>query len=140
MDQQRKGFTLIELMIVVGIIGVLAAIAMPKFVEMLRKSKEGHTKGALASLRTAVASYYSAEEGSYPTDLNVIKPQYIDEIPAVSLGEYHQNSSSFVTALSTGISSTEITDANGWIYTSVGGIVTVNCSHTDVKGAQFFTW
>ena len=39
-----KRFTLIELMIVVAIIGILAAIAIPKFAQMLEKSREGATK------------------------------------------------------------------------------------------------
>ena len=48
MTKNQKGFTLVELMIVVAIIGVLAAVAIPKFADMLEKSREGATKGNLS--------------------------------------------------------------------------------------------
>ena len=62
----EKGFTLIELMIVVAIIGILAAIAIPKFAQMLEKSREGATKGNLGAIRSAVSIYYGDKEGVWP--------------------------------------------------------------------------
>src|SRR5437870_2701858 len=64
----ERGFTLIELMIVVAIIGILAAIAIPKFADLIRKSNEGSTKGNLGALKGALAVYYGQNEGSYPND------------------------------------------------------------------------
>ncbi|MDO8734379.1 MAG: type II secretion system protein, partial [Elusimicrobiota bacterium] len=62
----KKGFTLIELMIVVAIIGILAAIAIPKFADLIKKSKEGSTKGSLGAIRSALTIYYGEQEGVYP--------------------------------------------------------------------------
>ena len=62
--RNRKGFTLIELMIVVAIIGILAAIAIPNFLRFQLKSKTSEGKVNLAALRTAEESYL-AEFGSY---------------------------------------------------------------------------
>jgi prepilin-type N-terminal cleavage/methylation domain-containing protein len=56
----RRGFTLIELMIVVAIIGILSAIAVPKFADLLRKSQEGKTKGKLGAIRSALYIYGSS--------------------------------------------------------------------------------
>src|SRR5450432_4135464 len=67
MLKTRKGFTLIELMIVVAIIGILAAIAIPQFANLIAKSQEGATKGNLGSLRSALSIYYGDSEGVYPT-------------------------------------------------------------------------
>jgi type IV pilus assembly protein PilA len=62
--KSKKGFTLIELMIVVAIIGILAAIAIPNFLRFQLKSKTSEAKVNLAAIRTAEESYL-AEFGSY---------------------------------------------------------------------------
>jgi type IV pilus assembly protein PilA len=63
--QNRKGgFTLIELMIVVAIIGILAAIAIPNFLRFQLKAKSSEGKVNLAAIRTAEESYL-AEYGVY---------------------------------------------------------------------------
>jgi len=60
----RGGFTLIELMIVVAIIGILAAIAIPNFVRFQLRSKSSEGKTNLAAIRTAEESFF-AENGVY---------------------------------------------------------------------------
>ena len=60
----RRGFTLIELMIVVAIIGILAALAIPNFIRFQARSKQSEAKSNLKSLFTAQRSYYQ-EHDSY---------------------------------------------------------------------------
>ncbi len=62
----RKGFTLVELMIVVAIIGILAAIAIPNFIKFQAKSKQSEAKTNLKAVFTAEKSYF-AERDSYAT-------------------------------------------------------------------------
>ena len=62
--KSNKGFTLIELMIVVAIIGILAAIAIPNFMRFQLKAKSSEGKVNIAAIRTAQESYL-AEFGSY---------------------------------------------------------------------------
>ena len=64
LNNQRGGFTLIELMIVVAIIGILAAIAIPNFLRFQLKAKSSEGKVNLAAIRTAEESYF-AEYGGY---------------------------------------------------------------------------
>jgi type IV pilus assembly protein PilA len=61
---KKEGFTLIELMIVVAIIGILAAIAIPAFVNYVKRSKTSEAGANLKSLFTGAAAYYEQENWS----------------------------------------------------------------------------
>ena len=142
MRTRRQGFTLIELMIVVAIIGILASIAIPKFADLLRKSSEGAGKGNLASVRSALSVYYANMEGTYPTVLQsiTIGGNVIATMPKTVTPNYHADT----IAENDGLPPT-VSDASGWHYdNTVGdanfGTVVVDCTHTDTKGTVWSSY
>jgi general secretion pathway protein G len=77
----QDGFTLVELMIVMLIIGVLSAVAIPSFVQAIRTAKEAALKEDLHVMRNAIDSY-TMDKNKAPQSLDdLVQNGYLKEIP-----------------------------------------------------------
>jgi type IV pilus assembly protein PilA len=89
MKQLQKGFTLIELMIVVAIIGILAAVAIPAYQDYIARAQVSEAVSLMGSAKTPLAEYF-ADKGAWPTALSDVlgnsSGKYTDSITGVNTG------------------------------------------------------
>ena len=154
--KNNKGFTLIELMIVVAIIGILAAVAIPKFTSMLEKAREGATQGNIGAIKSAISIYYGDKQGIWPSDLTTSSAsnpfgfqKYLDKVPPVKvthavamLGGTVLSGNSTVVSIEIAkvpadIGSDPGSGYDGWKYNSTMGGLWVNNAQTDSVGTAY---
>jgi len=149
----KIGFTLIELMIIVAVVGILSAIMVPKFSDMIIKSRESTVKGELGTMRSAVNVYYADNQGIYPSNFVVAlttERKYLSElsnlaIPAVTTvgNPGHQEDPSGTAGVQQGAAMGAEPVNFSWFYFDSGqsmGSLYVLCLHDDSKGSRWSTY
>ena len=132
-----------ELMIVVAIIGILSAIAIPQFAKLIRKANEDNTRGNLGFFRQTIRFHQYDYRGLHPYHPRAltVRGKYLGSIPKAKMPNYHPESD----AVRLGLSSKDSDDAGGWLYIGAPGLpqsgaIFVNCTHTDPKGSLWINY
>jgi general secretion pathway protein G len=87
LKQTKRGFTLVELMVVMAIIALLLALAMPRYFNHLENSRETILKQDLAVMRDAVDKYHG-DRGRYPDSLEeLVSARYLRTLPVDPITE-----------------------------------------------------
>lgn len=85
--RQGKGFTLVELLVVLAIIALLVSIAAPRYFKSVEKSKEAVLKQDLSTMRDALDKYYG-DTGKYPESLDdLVSKKYLRKLPVDPITE-----------------------------------------------------
>ncbi len=124
----KKGFTLIELVMVIVILGILASVAMPTFFNLQANAKEAATKGALGGMRSGIAIWYAKSAISGTATFPALSDLTTTSNGVMVNGSIPPNPYVTATSDATVISAATGTakhtaNAAGWIYSSVNGSI-----------------
>ncbi len=150
MKNLKKGFTLIELMIVVAIIAILAVVAAPKFGQQLKKAKDSKAVALVGTYRSALTMHAADNEAVYATSFSALQ-KYVD---AKTITTSYDNSGANALTASTfanqttsisAMAGTSSTSANKKPYVQFGiqgdstetSIVFASGAGTDTKGTSW---
>jgi len=138
--KNRKGFTLIELVIVIAILGILALYAVPKYQGLIEEARSAEARAQIGSFRSALAIYYAKNHGMYPTyDIvnggTIFAEEVVPEVEVTLLSGGTVKRSNILTSAGTKdgkIEAGEINDGGGWVYDDGSGL-TPAYSKADVR-------
>lgn len=148
---KRRGFSLVELVIVVVILGIIGAIAIPRMSRGASGAGESALIADLAALRNAIELYAAEHDGDYPSAADVIAQlttytdidgdaqaapdathvygPYLHSIPTLKVAGARKGSSGIAAADAAGV---------GWIYNATTGAIKANSSETSSDGSTTY--
>jgi len=142
------------MMVVVLIIAILGAVAIPKFADLVKKSREGATLGHLGSLRSALFVYYGDNEGTFPSGPagynttfleGAMVPKYLPRWPEAYTPGYHGRTGAVDTINGGDPALSVPDDSGGWVYVSSAGAtdwgrINVECYQATIRGDIWSTY
>lgn len=129
-QNDQSGFTLIELVIIIVVLGILAAVAIPRYFDMVSEAKESSCKGALGGLRSGISIWYANQAlttgtASWPA-IDSLRTVGVVMAGAIPPNPYQTNApDSIVTGVTKG---TIVGTRGGWAYKPSTGEIWPNTS------------
>ena len=134
LPKSKKGFTLVELMIVITVIAILMTIAVASFTRVQKQSRDTKRKGDMRTIATALQAYFT-ENTAYPGILGSLTPTYIPVVPVEPSGDtlvgfysYSQSGNTNIFSICAGLEAVA-GGASFWNVTTknTGGYLTTGC-------------
>lgn len=141
--RQNSGFTLVELVVVVMILGILAAVAAPRLLETSDTATENGVKQTLAVVRDAIERYSAQNAGKLPGEADTgdgaafkadIAPYLRGSFPTCPVGANRNSNVRIVTSGNV----TTASGTQGWAYSNDTGDFRINSGDTDSSDVTTF--
>ena len=135
MRPHRQGFTLVELVVVIMILGILAGVAAPKFFNASDAATESSLKQTLSVVRSAIEMHAAQTNGDFPPATDAafkaaLAPYLRGTLPASPVGAKDNTVKAGSAA----------DDATGWMYDASSGAFICNSTDTDSNGNAYSTY
>lgn len=129
---RQAGFTLIELVIIIAVLGILAAVAIPKYANITSESKEAAARGALGGLRSGVTIFYANQAVTTGTaawpSLNQLETPGVVMEQSIPHNPYQHPDSAADSIVTGATKGTTVGTRGGWAYNATTGEIWPNTS------------